>query len=451
MKTSTRIILLIIFVIIVAGAVTAGVLFLNNRDNDEEGEQVELSWEEEYVEILKDEETFTELKDLKISLCDLDEDETPELIVFCSNAINEFMAYIYDIKENRVAKKEIAFDEAFDFEYIYNLDNEESNWYLTTENTNEMYELKLENDEDITADSKIENKTNLISIGVAPKVEFEKTTEETTVKETLEIAKKEYIANAEIKNTEEAKSKIQSAKVLKDVKKIDNTKEIVYAARQYESDNYANVIDTTFHNYYEYPAINIDSEDVKAINSEIEKNFGFTSEDEDYMFFMEIEVNTYDYYVNGNILSLVVMRGGNDSTWSASYNVDITTGKRISNEELLTSKNVDTNKIKEVLKEHSLKAIDTSAAEMKKIIAQYWDASYEQEVTKLKEEVDKNLEILDNVYLNAEGNVCCRSTYQIFGGQWTCTKTIEIDAKTNVIKEIKFEDYLNRGLGSQNK
>jgi len=63
----------------------------------------------------------------------------------------------------------------------------------------------------------------------------------------------------------------------------------------------------------------------------------------------------------------------------------------------------------------------------------------------------QNLETLDNAYLNAEGNLCCRSKYQIFGGQYTCTKTIEIDTTNNSIKEINFENYLQRGLGNQNK
>ena len=55
MKTSTRFILLIIFVLIIAGGVTAGVIFLNNKDTESETENKELSWEEEYISVLKDE------------------------------------------------------------------------------------------------------------------------------------------------------------------------------------------------------------------------------------------------------------------------------------------------------------------------------------------------------------------------------------------------------------
>lgn len=461
MKTSTRIVLLIIFVIIVAVGVTAGVMFLNNRDSntEKENEGKELSWEEEFVAVLKDEENFAELKDLQISLTDLDQDETPELVVFCSNAINEFIANIYQIKDKKVEKKEVTFDEKFNIEYVYNQDNEECNWYFVTENSNDMYEIKLDDKENITADSKIENKGNLISIGKTTKTEFNKTTEETKVKESLETAKNKYLSNAEIKKTEEAILKIEGAKILRNVKKIDNTKGLVYSAREYETDNYANVIDKTFHNYYEYPAINIDSEDAKAINEEIKEKYGFTKEQEEELFFMELEVITYDYYINDKILSVVVMEGGNDSTWTSSYNIDIETGKRISNEDLIaramlsSSKklNLDTNVIKEKLKEYGIAQIDKSATEMKKAIGQYWDATYETEVTKLKEEVSKNLETLENVYMNEEGIVCCRSRYQIFGGQYTCTKTIEIDTSNDTIKEIKFEDYLKRGLGNQNK
>lgn len=457
MKTSTRFILLIIFVLIVAGGVIAGVMILNNHDNDDETqEERELTWEEEYAKVLEDEENFKDVKDLKISLNDLNKDETPELIVFCTNAINEFMANIYNVKDKKVEKTEVKLNENFDFEYMYDQEKESYDWYIVTETKKDIYEVNLEND-NVTESNKLENKGNLITIGKGTKTDFDKlTVDETKTKEIIETAKNSFVKNNDLQNTEEAKAKVESAKIIKNVKKIDLSKDLVYSEREYETDNYANVIDKTFHNYYEYPAINIDSEDVKAINAEIKEKYGFTQEQEDELFFMELEVATYDYYINDNILSVVVMHGGNDSTWTASYNVDLTTGKKISNEDLLgrkqmsSSEKFDVNKVKENLKEYSIKEIDKSTAEMKKTIGQYWDESYEVEVTKLKEEVNKNLETLDNVYLNSEGHLCCRSKYQIFGGQWTCTKTIEIDTTNNNIKEIKFEDYLQRGLGKQN-
>ena len=116
-----------------------------------------------------------------------------------------------------------------------------------------------------------------------------------------------------------------------------------------------------------------------------------------------------------------------------------------------SSEKFDEDKIKEELKNYSIKEIDKSTSETKTSYGQYWDTMMDEEVAKLKAEVDKNLETLDNAYLNAEGNLCCRSKYQIFGGQYTCTKTIEIDTTNNSIKEINFENYLQRGLGNQNK
>lgn len=457
MKTSTRFILLIIFVLIVAGGVIAGVMILNNHDNDDETqEERELTWEEEYAKVLEDEENFKDVKDLKISLNDLNKDETPELIVFCTNAINEFMANIYNVKDKKVEKTEVKLNENFDFEYMYDAEKESYDWYIVTETKKDIYEVNLEND-NVTESNKLKNKANLITIGKGTKTDFDKlTVDETKTKEIIETAKNSFVKNNDLQNTEEAKAKVESAKIIKNVKKIDLSKDLVYSEREYETDNYANVIDKTFHNYYEYPAINIDSEEVKAINAEIKQKYGFTQEQEEELFFMELEVTTYDYYINDNVLSVVVMHGGNDSTWTDSYNVDLATGKKISNEDLLgrkqmsSSEKFDVNKVKENLKEHSIKEIDKSTAEMKKTIGQYWDESYEVEVTKLKEEVNKNLENLDNVYLNSEGHLCCRSKYQIFGGQWTCTKTIEIDTTNNNIKEIKFEDYLQRGLGKQN-
>ena len=407
--------------------------------------------------MLENEENFKDYKDLKISLNDLNKDETPELILFCSNAINEFVANIYNIKDKKVEKTEVKLSENFDFEYMYNQENESYDWYIITETKKDIYEVNLENT-NITDSNKVENKGNLISIGKGIKTDLDEVNiDETKAKEIIDIAKNNFINNNELQNTEEAKTKLESAKIIKNIKKTDTTKDLVYAARTFESDNYANVIDKTFHNYYEYPAINIDSEDVKAINAEIAEKYGFTPEQEEELFFMELEVITYDYYINGNILSVVVMKGGNDSTWTDSYNIDLETGKRIPNEHLIgrlqmsSSEKFDEDKIKEELKNYSIKEIDKSTSETKTSYGQYWDTMMDEEVAKLKAEVDKNLETLDNAYLNAEGNLCCRSKYQIFGGQYTCTKTIEIDTTNNSIKEINFENYLQRGLGNQNK
>lgn len=450
MKLKTRIILLIIFVILIAGGITGGVLYLNNNKEEKADTEAEVSWEDAYLKELKNEENFEELKDIKISLCDLNQDEVPELIAFCANTINEYVINIFNIKDNKTEKTEYTFDEEFDVEYMYNVNNEEYNWYIVTEETDTVYELNLEDENKITEASNVKNSNEYIVIAEASKIEFDKTEEETEINKLLETAKNEYITNEELKDSEETKSKIDAINIVNNVKKVDETKGLVYSGLEYETDYYANVLNKTFHYYYEYPVINIDSEDVQEINSEIKEKFGFDEEDEEYLTFWELEVITYDYYINGTILSVVVMEGGNSSTWSATYNIDLKTGEKISNEKLLEDNEVNVETVKNKLNEYANKKIDDSVSEMKQTIGQYWDEGYEKEVTELREDMSKSVDELENIYLNQEGDICIRAEYYVFGGQWTCTKTMEINTKNNEIKLIDFENYFERGVGYYN-
>lgn len=135
MKKKT-IILILTFIIIIAIVGTVGViLFFNNQDDDEvEGKKEKLEWGDVYLEVLNDDE-FKDLDDIEIQLCDLDKDETPELIVYGLKDIGQYLANIYKINEdNKVDTIKVDLQEKFDMEYLYNVKEEKYSWYAVTEN-----------------------------------------------------------------------------------------------------------------------------------------------------------------------------------------------------------------------------------------------------------------------------------------------------------------------------
>lgn len=232
--------------------------------------------------------------------------------------------------------------------------------------------------------------------------------------------------------TQEVKKKIE-------IKKADESKEIVYSGDEYETDFYANVPDETYHYTYKYPVINIASSDVESVNAEIKENFGFTEEDKEMLQFMELEMMSYQYYQNENILSVIPIRGGNDSTWSASYNIDLETNQKIANADLLENKSIDLEVVKQKLKDFAESRMELDLEEMKKLMPNGYDWC-EQYVVDWKKKLSEKLQTLDNIYLNENGDVCIRCDFSTFGGQEYCNKVMEINAsKMNDVVEISYE------------
>lgn len=239
--------------------------------------------------------------------------------------------------------------------------------------------------------------------------------------------------NNEQAQTQEVKNEIV-------INKADESKEIVYSGDEYETDFYANVPDETFHYTYKYPVINIASSDVESVNAEIKEKFGFTEEDKEMLQFMELEMMSYQYYRNENVLSVIPIKGGNDSTWSASYNIDLGTNQKMTNTDLLENKNIDLEAVKEKLKNFAESRMEADLEEMKKLMPDGYDWC-EQYVADWKKELGEKLQTLDNVYLNEDGDVCIRCDFLTFGGQEYCNKLMEINAsKMSGVVEIKYEE-----------
>lgn len=114
----------------------------------------------------------------------------------------------------------------------------------------------------------------------------------------------------------------------KEVGKIDKNKELIYSAYNKYASEYS----------YSIPKININSQDVILINNEIEGLITETktSVEDESGWYVNIG---YESYINGDVLSLVIDKNtGYDYTDYVVYNVNIKTGKKYSNEELVSLK-----------------------------------------------------------------------------------------------------------------
>jgi len=113
------------------------------------------------------------------------------------------------------------------------------------------------------------------------------------------------------------------------------------------TDNFvsASFSDTTDVYSYSIPKIDINSDDAKAINKEILDGYKPEIDEEIANFKQGLSVYMYsvqyDSFVNGNILSLVIScEFPDDCIDYQVYNVDVSTGKCISNTQLLQYKNI---------------------------------------------------------------------------------------------------------------
>lgn len=269
--------------------------------------------------------------------------------------------------------------------------------------------------------------------------------ENTTGNNVMPMNNEQNVAQEE-RLSEENKEEEQQ-KILEKVNKIDATKDIVYTGDEYTKDEYANVLDKTLHYTYKYPVININSADVQTINSEIKLKYGFTDETKEELPFYEIEVLTYEYYINGNILSVIPIMGGNDSTSTAIYNIDLTTGNKVNNADLLNNKNIDLDIARTKLREFALNKMDMEVERLKR---QYPSNSsnFEEVAKEYKERFNETLEnalkSFDNVYLNADGDVCIRIDFETLGGQEYCNKEAEINvSKMSDAVKVTYMTYLD--------
>lgn len=442
MKKKRKILFSIISISIVVIALIV-ILIVNNLPKKEIIKEKKIIWEDSYHELLNNKDNFKGINETYIELEDINNNGIPDLILRYVNE-QKHIAHIYSFNELKQTtdEKEIVLEKAFGFEYLFDDTNDIYDWFIVSDDYKDIYNIDLNEKATITKSNAsyekdfyvIKNKSTNDKIDI----------QNTDIDNLLKTIKEAYKSNSELASSE-VKEKVHDYQILKNIKKIDPIKELVYTAKSSKAK------DSSAY-YYEYPAINLDFPEVKEINKDIAKNFNFDVND--FIFTGEIVITTYDYYLNGHILSVIIMRGGNSSTWTRTYNIDLETGKNLTLEEVIKKKNLDLNIAKEKLKEFALEKVNDSITKTKKQVGQYWSwgDGYPETAEKIKNDASKNANNPKYFYLNKDGKLTIRSEYEVFGGQFTCTKTIEYTYSDNSnVKEIKFDDYTKRGLGAQNK
>ena len=469
-KKGKKIVLITIITLLIISIITGGVIFAINyfgEKIDEMQEKQELEWGDAYIEILNDKDKIEDMDNLQIQLADLDLNSIPELIIYGIKNSTDYIATIYKINdEKKIDTIKVSLDKEFDLKYLYNLNDDNYKWYAVEKaesstnssnnsaddsNTSKIYDIHID-------DGKYEPELTDLKIGVdcieieenySKKVDFSKTASKDDKKKIFEEAKEGYVAPAEM-ITETVKNIVENFKTVKNVKKIDQSKELVYTVNSFKNNSIS----------MKYPVINIDSSDVKQINKEIEERYGFKlasgSSEEKYnsimeQGFMETEVESYEYYVNGTVLSLVPFIGGNDSIWAKTYNVDLKNLNKISGEEILNINNLDKSDVIKRSKEEAQKTFEQEMENDKKKMGSYYDEMFgdpnnkSKQINEWKANLDKSIENL-NIFINKNGDICLLAEYEHFGGQWTCTKTIII----NISKDYTVSNFELEMLGTTN-
>ena len=469
-KKGKKIVLITIITLLIISIITGGVIFAINyfgEKIDEMQEKQELEWGDAYIEILNDKDKIEDMDNLQIQLADLDLNSIPELIIYGIKNSTDYIATIYKINdEKKIDTIKVSLDKEFDLKYLYNLNDDNYKWYAVEKaesstnssnnsaddsNTSKIYDIHID-------DGKYEPELTDLKIGVdcieieenySKKVDFSKTASKDDKKKIFEEAKEGYVAPAEM-ITETVKNIVENFKTVKNVKKIDQSKELVYTVNSFKNNSIS----------MKYPVINIDSSDVKQINKEIEERYGFKlasgSSEEKYnsimeQGFMETEVESYEYYVNGTVLSLVPFIGGNDSIWAKTYNVDLKNLNKISGEEILNINNLDKSDVIKRSKEKAQKTFEQEMENDKKKMGSYYDEMFgdpnnkSKQINEWKANLDKSIENL-NIFINKNGDICLLAEYEHFGGQWTCTKTIII----NISKDYTVSNFELEMLGTTN-
>lgn len=419
MKKKIIIFIAILLVIIIG----CGIVFyvVSNKENEEESKK-NINWGDAYLEILKNDSKYEDLTDPKMQLIDLNLDDIPELVFYGKNEEDsKYVAKVFEAKKSGTEEIKIELDDEFEFNYAKEISSKNEDWYVVS--NSKTYKVNLENDEGIEENA-IDLGNNYISVKSEEFLEIGDTAQEDfqNMKENYETEVNEMISTVD-KNMEQAE-------FLQTLSLRDRTKNFVASAGKYPFTNPT----------MRYPYVNIANDKVYDVNRAISADFGFDSFNLEKNYeITEIELETYDWFINEKTLSIVCVKGGNDSTWSKSYNVNLENYEQIENSDLL--KDIDLTDVKSKIIEYINNKLDEDLAEIESTYSADWHAT---SIEGWKKDLENNLNNIENIYLNEDGDVCIRVEYETFGGQEHCTKTLEVNVSKNTEpEEISYNDYLN--------
>ncbi len=427
--------IIIILILLLGGAATGTFLWMKNNKEDEEKK---LEWGDIYLEVLKDDD-FEEMDNMQLQLCDLDEDKVPELIVYGFKNMSDYIANIYKInKENEVDTIKVDLDENFDMEYLYNLDEEEYSWYAVTTSYSDkkVYNLNFDNEKYEPEEVEQNYDTDFVKVDekVSQKVSLAKDAKNSEKKEAFNKAKENYVPTKDM-ITDSIKEKVETAKNSPRYKKIDDSKELVYSV----------LTKTINGKTFEYPCININSNNIKDINDEIKENYGFESNLNANNYYDQVgnetEEISYSYTENNNILSLIIWKGGNESIWADTYNINLKTVKEISLEDLIKEYGFEQSEVIEKSTATVKTEFNRIMEKEKKSFSDIWETMYGQSsVTKWESEISGYIEEL-HLFINDNNELCILGKYQHAGGQWSCTQTVVVNISNGyTVSELEFKD-----------
>jgi len=221
----------------------------------------------------------------------------------------------------------------------------------------------------------------------------------------------------------------------KKVLKKDESKDIVYTLYTVKPEPYFDVESSI-------PKLNIDSAYANKINNEIstivyigyenDSNGGIKCKD-------DCQLIQYKYYLNNNILSLVLYEDGQTSPLSHqyhTYNIDIYTGEEVTNKDLVKLKNINESdfevKLSNTFKEAYPFDKYYPESEYGKEGKDFATQTYNQTIDL------KNCSIDNPMFLNENGElVVVIGVYYYAGGEGAIYSLVNIDQK----QFIYYEDY----------
>lgn len=440
-KGKKKIILVIAIIIVLLAGAGAGVwYYMSGNDSENATEQKKLEWGDVYLEVLNDNSKLDDMDNQKIQLCDIDKDKIPELIIYGIKNAKEYIANIYKLNEkNEVDTIKVSLDKEFDLKLVYDANKDDYVWYAvekTSDNSSKYYDLNLDSKEYKPEEVGLTKNTDCIEVdeNYSKKVDFNKNASKKDKEKVFEEAKKDYVETDDM-ITDEVKEKAEAVKTLKNVKKLDNSKEIVYPA----------VSKTISGNTYEYPCINIDSTDVTTTNAEIKKKYGFGTDMNASNYYEQVGYETeeisYSYTINKSVLSVIVWSGGNETITANTYNIDLQTLSKISSEDLIKQYNASKDEVITKATEAVKKEFDTLVAKEKTALGSNWSALYDDKtVTEWQTAIKSSIEKL-NIYINDKNELCILGEFEHAGGQWSCTQTVIV----NITKGYKASELTFKG------
>ena len=188
------------------------------------------------------------------------------------------------------------------------------------------------------------------------------------------------------------------------ITKIDEEKEIVYSVFDKEYDYFDEKTQV------EIPAFNINTEEIKELNSKIEEEYQEVAEANEEFGATEV---TYEYYVNDDIVSLVIKKAHLESSIYnyAVYNVNQKTGEILDKEGILTAKNITKSEYEEKIAKQISTKFDENTAALKEM------GGYEELKEKNNSKENCSLENTE-VYLGNNGKLqYIANVYSIAGAE----------------------------------